>query len=504
MPVGITAFEKAKKDKLFYVCTCLVIASLLLVFSGCSQSRPKWIKSAKHPKYSQDEYLVGIGSASRTRSPQKDIKRAEAQARLDLAKQMQVTVSGKTQIEKFRKRGDLVNNLYKQKINLNLTEKTEVNLINSQIVERYFNEDTQQYYAMAVLDKTSALSRLKHKYKKNTAKACELLKKGKADLQSENASSGLLNVLKSMHAYTNSIKQYKIAYALDSRLRFKLDCKNPYMYWKSILQDLDLSILGGNNQLGTISSSLPQPLRVKFSYNKEPIKNFPLQVDMNASRGEVSADVKTNLYGKESICIHDLNRTGNYYNFISVRPDWMSFITPAVDKSKNLKQILKGPSVKFTYRLRTPEHTKVMVLTRVQDDQGHSGLSEQILLPRSISILKNTDFVVVNSSANPGKANFCNRDCLNYLISNYKDIADIVILQCGDISYAGPRGPGFLYKSHLRTTVYDLFRETVLFAQEAEEIAGAESKRIAAQRALRQVINKQLPNVVSKVKNKLR
>ena len=116
-------------------------AALALALCSCRTSAPPspgWVHSGPHSRYHEDQFVLGVGSASQT--SEKAATRADANARAEIAKQIQVRVHDLfTSNEWQERRGTNVQT--GQSVEHLSVEQVDITLEGVQIAERYSSPD---------------------------------------------------------------------------------------------------------------------------------------------------------------------------------------------------------------------------------------------------------------------------------------------------------------------------------------------------------------------------
>tara|TARA_B100000315_G_scaffold213335_2_gene211227 strand:- start:5927 stop:6589 length:663 start_codon:yes stop_codon:yes gene_type:complete len=138
-------------------------------------------------KYSGDLYLVGIAEVQISNDPFKDRRRAEALARLEIAKQIKIRIKGTTVDKMCEGQGRALFATIsecKNQFSVVVEETVEEVLVDSRIVETGEDKERSIFYAVAVLPrKDAATRRAEDGFSKSIIKAKEYLNKAK---ESEN------------------------------------------------------------------------------------------------------------------------------------------------------------------------------------------------------------------------------------------------------------------------------------------------------------------------------
>jgi hypothetical protein len=116
-----------------------------------SQSAPAWI-SGSSEQYSSTQYLVGVGD-----SPSQE--RAKDKARADLVKTIQVKIDAssnlKERVSAHETRGGVEEDILRTSVN-DIKTSSQVEMKNIRIAETWYNEKTENYFALAVLSRVKA------------------------------------------------------------------------------------------------------------------------------------------------------------------------------------------------------------------------------------------------------------------------------------------------------------------------------------------------------------
>ena len=487
----------------------LITVLLIIHAFGCIPKHPGWVTNGRHPGYSSDQFLIGIGLSSRSRDIQADVQKADANARLEVAKQLRVKIQSHLTSRQEQKSSALLPQTYTSKTVVGVEEEVDLLLEGITIVDRYYSKKEQLHYSIAALNKSETAKRLTHEITRHRDNVKALSRQSDQLLKQGEIIGALHKKIRAMDHYRNYIsKKQRVAvltpHALESPEASPID---PYDGIVALKNSIALIRLDGDMQAGRISTPLARPLSVKAVYRqKTPINNLPVSVQFQGDTGRAEQNRVTGNDGKAEIKILDIGKPGNHLNPMAVSVDWDRIVKEALRKppSASWAGFLAGPSVHFKYSLRLPNVSNVLI--KICNGSGYPNVDAAAIL-HSVSVghLKREGFLIKKSGR--GQTACSSTMGMKSLVRKYKRITDILIIEKVDVDFAGRRGRGYVFRARMSVTAYDMAYDMayheVIASLEKEALGGANSKKNAAERAIKEVANELIPQIASRIAESL-
>jgi len=258
----------------------LIPVVLLIIAAGCAARQPAWVTNGTHPGYAADRFLVGVGLSSRSRDPQADVQKADANARLEVAKQLRVTVQSSLSSRKNQKTRASLPQTYTSETAIDSTENVDILLQGITIADRYYSKKDQLHYAIAVLNKPETARRLVSEMARHSSRVSELSRQCEELLEKGDTIGALHKGIKALDHYRRYMDNRQMVAVLDPMASAgeKTPPRDPYDDVAKIKGSLDLIGLGGDMQTATKSTGLAGPLRVRAMVNRTtPLVNLPVK-----------------------------------------------------------------------------------------------------------------------------------------------------------------------------------------------------------------------------------
>ena len=240
----------------------ILFALATLLCSTAIAQLPDWARTGKSNRYPEEMYWVSVASAIGTDG----IERAKTQARVGIASQIKVTVSSRMKYVQSEKIvGDVSN--YSTDMTSetqNVVEKME--FVDLTFPETFVNPVDTRSYVLAVLDKEQFFERLRRDIDGPVSELQQKLQNaraqaGAADLgEAVNTFASIMGEVPDLYPkifFYNSIAPS--AYSLPPELVYD----NLEYELSKILDNVSLTIQGGNNQTVALGKTFPEPLAVK-------------------------------------------------------------------------------------------------------------------------------------------------------------------------------------------------------------------------------------------------
>ncbi len=469
--------------------------------SACAETKPVWLPNGNHPAFSTGQYLIGIGVATRTRDKDGDIQRADANARAEIAKQIQVHLEEQMlSVSEHRIENHGGSKPVRESSNESITIRNRQHVIFTvegvEIIDRFFDEKAKCHYSMAVMHKARTSARL-------TAEAEDLYEQS---AQLEHESDTLLSrneLVMSIQKLIVATQKYEDA---DTKRMVASICggpqilkirENPCLKLNQILEKIHIICLSGNGQHAQIGRSLPEPVKVMAIYDRDiPVARLPLLAQFQARSEKSDMTVHCDDKGVAVITVSDIGKTGKEENALKIGPAWRDVVRAALKENSDAWQDrLRSPILEVGYKLRTENTSNVIIISSIENMDTVIKLEK--FNHRLIRQLKESGFTVKGIE-------ICNGQCTpNEVMKQFADKADLLVLVDGSIAFSGYRAGFPIYRAHMTLTCCDLIRKDISATSGGESIAGASDKTKAAQKAIYQVLDELSGDFVRKMKERL-
>jgi hypothetical protein len=134
------------------------LVTITLAQLVCAQ--PLWVKSRTSLTFPDNLYMLGIGSANKTKDRAADLQKAYDGAFADIAKQIKATVASQSSLQEYEVLSDNKNAL-EQKASAEIKVSTDIKLGGLRISDTYDDNDNDLVWALAVLNRMTAGNQLK-------------------------------------------------------------------------------------------------------------------------------------------------------------------------------------------------------------------------------------------------------------------------------------------------------------------------------------------------------
>lgn len=477
-----------------------IVALLMISAFGCTMGKnPSWVANGIHPGYAPDQFLIGIGLSSRSRDAQADVQKADTNARLEVAKQLKVRIQSNLTSRKEQKTSLLLPQTYSSRTSMDVKEDVELLLGGITIVDRYFSKKDNLHYSVAALNKRETAKRLASEIARHSNNVSVFSRQSDLLLKNGDVTGALQRQIKALDQYRQYTSKKQMVVILDPDASGSTEAPpvDPYDGLVELKNSIALIALDGNMQAGRIGRALDSPLRVKALYNqKTPINNLPVTAQFAGHAGRAERNRVTDNGGKADIKVLEIHKTRTHVNLITVSVDWNRIIHEALEHTPDTSWdgFLSGPSVNFKYKLRVPNVTHVLIT--VCNQSGYSNVNAtSIVHPMSVDLLKDKGFLIKKSGRTVCSGSLSTES----IVRTYKRLADIVIVEKVDVDYSSRRGRGYVFRARMSVTAYDMAYGEIIASVEGEALGGANSRKSAAERAIKEVADELIPQVASRI-----
>ncbi len=247
----------------------------LITFNLFAQA-PSWVKSGKHNSYPEEFYWYAVGHAPAATG---GIDAAKNNARMEIASQLKVTVSGSLSTT-------LTEKIYGENSDISSTAKKDIESVVDnmelpalKIVETYFSKVEDEYYVFAVINKEEFFTSLENQLSTTIRTAKDKLENAKKYINNGDIISALnsykevLNLSNEMYPkilFYNSLAEKGIL--LPEEVRYDNVLKDVMDF----LGKVKIEIISGDNQEGQIGKMASGPIILRAKYENIPLSATPI------------------------------------------------------------------------------------------------------------------------------------------------------------------------------------------------------------------------------------
>ncbi|BCS95143.1 hypothetical protein DSLASN_07750 [Desulfoluna limicola] len=372
------------------------------------------------------------------------------------------------------------------------------------IVDRYYSKKDQLHYAVAVLNKLETAQRLSSEITLHSHNVEVLSRQSEVLLDHGDIVGSLQKKIMALDHYRKYISKKQMVAVLVPQAPASDDVPpgDPYDGIVELKNSIDLIRLDGNMQAGRIGRSLEKPLRVKAVYNHHtPIDNVPVIAQFQDQAGRGERTVVTGKDGTAAIKVLEIEKTSRHLNPITVSVDWNRLIKEALRDAPDTPWdgFFSGPSVTFKYKLRVPNVSNVLI--KICNRGGASGVdAPSILHPTSADLLRKKGFLIKKTGRGTADSSVCSGAMgIESIVRKYKPLTDILVVETVDVDFSGRRGQGYVFRARMSVTAYDMAYREIIASVEGEALGGANNRKKAAERAIEEVADELIPQIVSRI-----
>ena len=317
--INIRIMNKASNITL----STIFIFFLILLFGGNlkAQDVPYWFKNIEMSNYQSQSYFRGLGSGQTS-------DEAYEKAMNELAMQIQVSIKSSSyyqsseKVEKTLGESDIIKFDYKQHIENAIQITSNETITGAEIVKKEIING--EHFALAVLEKSSFINDLNKKLDRKHDTINLLLSNADKNLGNGNITLALkkyeaatteipvfFSDLSLYESISNNTYEHDIeAYAIEIKDKIA-----------TILQDLKLEVIEGENQSSTVGETLPEPIVVRATYKNQSGKHIPISsIRLIARHSDKSLIARTysDNNGKATFSARTITPKYGSQNFITV------------------------------------------------------------------------------------------------------------------------------------------------------------------------------------------
>jgi len=171
--------------------------------------------------------------------------------------------------------------------------------------------------------------------------------------------------------------------------------------------------------------------------------------------------------------------------------DWNRIIRDALgeEPDPSWEGVLSGPSVRFTYALKTPETSHVRI--KVYPHGNAAGVdAPSILYPVSADLFRKKGFQVQSRDQHNERSTGAMK-------------TDILVIEKIDVGFSGRRGRGVVFRARMSVTAYDAATRSIIASAHGAALGGASSRKAAAEKAIKEVANDLIPQLAARMAESL-
>jgi hypothetical protein len=483
----------------------LITVLFMITAFGCTAAKqPAWVANGNHPGYTPGQFLVGVGLSSRSRDTQADVQKADTHARLEVAKQLKVKIQSNLTSLQEQKTRSFLPETYTSKTVMDVMEDVEISLEGITIVERYYSEKDHLHYSVAVLNKSETAKRLSSEMAWHSHNVEELSRQSDILLENGDITGALHKKIKALDHYRNYISKKQMVAVLNPQASDSPEAPpgDPYDGLIDVKNSIDLITIDGDMQAGRIGRGLDRPLSVKAMYNeKTPMDNLPVTAQFQNQAGRSERNSVTGKDGKAEIKVLEIQKTSEHLNLITVSVDWSRIIKEALEETSDTswEGVLSGPAVNFKYRLRVPNVSNVLI--KICNQGGYPNVdATSILHPTSVDLLKKKGFLIKKNGWGKTDSTTCSGAMgIESIVRKYKPLTDILVVEKIYVDFSGRRGQGYIFRARMSVTAYDMAYHEIIASMEGEALGGANTRKKAAERAIKEVADELIPQIASRI-----
>lgn len=382
----------------------LVPLVALLALVGCAAGsvrairggeRPEWVGGVDK-RYPSSRAVLGVGLAQVVpgATSEEILARVDAAARADLVKKLQVSVS--SEVSSVEAASSHAGDSFS--VENRVREVVEnFDLYGVEIVDRWYDEDAEVAYALAVLDKAKAVPRIQAKLVEAERVAAEFAAKGDAALAND-PGTALRHYLKG-RAESEKAGQAAVLYRVltgqpapgGSNARLEANVTE-------LLGALRLEVVEGDHQRVAPGRPLPRPVIVEATVMRDgqpiPVPTLPLRVEYPGGRAEPR--VTTDATGRATVNVHDAGRFATLEQRLVVRLDLQELAGLAPGASQPGWLDARPSEAVATVVKKSRETTRVIVKVLESIENG-SPVVDSLVQSTIVSALTRANVVVQDS-----------------------------------------------------------------------------------------------------------
>ena len=293
---------------------------------------PSWVTTRFDARYPDKFFLTGVGESTSS------FAEAEAQARADLAKRIEVQIEGKDSFVALETSKDG----YQYAVKSDVTEGVKITLFGLTIGDRWVDSTGRRYFAFVVLNREKAVAAVRTDLDELSEQARALLAKA-AEWEAQQEPLQAVAPLARLQGLAGDVQALRKRYLV---MRGDLPEPRPLTMIPSpveieqrlddLLASLRLLPVSGDGQRAVLGKPLDQPLVVKLMRRRgdteTPVRDLPILFAFERGQGQVEQTKKTDQSGQARVTVRDV-RASAETAAIAAKPDveaLMKGLPPAI------------------------------------------------------------------------------------------------------------------------------------------------------------------------------
>jgi len=285
-----------------------------------SQPLPGWVATHVDARHPDKFFLTGVGESSSS------FPEAEAQARADLAKRIEVQIEGKDTFVAL----ETSQTGYEYAVKSDITEGVKITLSGLTIADRWVDATGRRYYALAVLNREKAAAAVRADLDDLSEQARALVARA-AEWEAQQEPLQALAPLARLQGLAGDVQALRKRYLV---LRGDLLEPRPLAAMPSpveieqrlddLLASLRLLAVSGDGQRAVLGKPLEQLLVVKLVRRRGdaemPVRDLPILFTFEKGQGQVEQTKRTDQFGQARAAVRNV-RASAELAVITAKPD---------------------------------------------------------------------------------------------------------------------------------------------------------------------------------------
>jgi len=295
-------------------------AQTRMAISKTAQASPGWVTTHRDVRYPDQLFLTGVGEAS------SGFPEAEAQARIDLAKRIEVQIEGQDRFVAL----EATDSGYRYSVKSEVSEGVNVKLSGLTIEDRWTDQSGRRFFALAVLQREKAVSTVRNDLDALMQDAGVVQAKAK-DLEMQEEPVRALVSYTQLQGLLSEIQTLRRRYLV---LRGDLPDPRPLppvpsavetdQHIEDLLSSIRLVLVSGDGQRAVMGRPLDRPLVVKTTSRlggrETPMRDLAILYAFERGLGQVDRMARTDLTGQAAAVVRDVRPSDEVVS-VSARMD---------------------------------------------------------------------------------------------------------------------------------------------------------------------------------------
>jgi len=285
-----------------------------------SQPAPGWVRTHRDVRYPDQLFLTGVGEAS------SGFAEAEAQARTDLAKRIEVQIEGQDRFVMV----EATDGGYKYAVKSDVSEGVAIKLTGLMIEDHWQDLSSRRFFALAVLNREKASSAVRRDLDALIEDADTVRARAKT-LEAQEEPLRALGSYAQLQGLVGEIQSLRRRYLVvrgetpDPRpVQPAPSAVETEQRTQDLLASLRLLPVAGDGQRAMAGRPLERPQTVRFvsrlGGKEVPLRDLPILYAFERGQGQVSAMARTDLTGQAAALVREVKSSEESVT-ISARAD---------------------------------------------------------------------------------------------------------------------------------------------------------------------------------------